>query len=187
MPFLWRFLFAFFSFWTMIKCIGFTNAGLIFLFSIRKILKFRRNKGFEQGMLLSTETIISWPQCFFSSWGLPNERKVRNARVPAVSRAGNLDDEYEQARVCNMATAIGHYQWNFHVNRSVFCDSKCFRVFQTLLIKLASICIGVLFPVHVCSVHIQAIFLVLTENLLSGFGGINWGFFARTVKSETKV
>ena len=134
-----------------------------FLFSFRKILKFRRNKGFEQRMLLSTETIICCPQCFFSSWGLLNVRKVRNAPVSAVSRAGNLDDEYEQARVFNMATAIGHYQWNFHVNRSVFCDSKCFRVFQTLLIKLASICIGVLFPVHVCSVHIQAIFLVLTE------------------------
>ena len=115
------------SFWATIKCTLRTQGW--FLFSFRKILKFRRNKGFEQGMLLSTETRISWPQYFFSSWGLPNVRKVRNARVSAASRVGNLDGEYEQARVFIMATAIGHYQCNFHVNRSGFFTITIQNVF----------------------------------------------------------
>ena len=39
--------------------------------------------------------------------GLPNTRKVRNARALAFS---NPDDEYEEARVFNMVTAVGHNQ-----------------------------------------------------------------------------
>ena len=51
----------------------FTNAALIFFFfffSFWKILKFRHNEGFEQRMLLSAETMISWPQyvLFFFFW-----------------------------------------------------------------------------------------------------------------------
>ena len=79
-------------------------------------------------------------------------RKVRNVRAWVFT---NPDNEYEEAPVFNKVTAIGYNQWNFHVKRSVFAIQN---VFQTLLINLDLDWRP--FTVHVCSVHIQASFLV---------------------------